>query len=88
MGDYQKQETQTINTNESVENEKIFHNQESNEVNANFFKRMFTKGQKSLLTFIYCISFWNFGVCVAIFGPTLLDLACQTSRFYLKLIFC
>ena len=34
---------------------------------------------KKLLTFIYCLTFWNFGICVAIFGPTLLDLACQTS---------
>ena len=35
--------------------------------------------KKLLLTIVYCISFWNFGICVAIFGPTLLDLACQTS---------
>lgn len=34
---------------------------------------------KKILTFIYCLVFWNFGLCVAIFGPTLLDLACQTS---------
>ena len=47
----------------------------------NFLQRIFMKSQKSLLTFIYCISFWNFGICVAIFGPTLLDLACQTSRY-------
>jgi hypothetical protein len=46
-----------------------------------FLQRIFMKSQKSLLTFIYCISFWNFGICVAIFGPTLLDLACQTSRY-------
>lgn len=31
------------------------------------------------LTIIYCMVFWNFGICVALFGPTLLDLACQTS---------
>ena len=42
--------------------------------------KVFSRSQKTLLTFIYCISFWNFGICVAIFGPTLLDLACQTSR--------
>lgn len=36
-------------------------------------------GKKLPLTFIYCLTFWNFGICVAIFGPTLLDLACQTS---------
>ncbi len=35
--------------------------------------------RKLHLTIIYCISFWNFGICVALFGPTLLDLACQTS---------
>jgi hypothetical protein len=35
--------------------------------------------KKLQLTIIYCVSFWNFGICVALFGPTLLDLACQTS---------
>jgi hypothetical protein len=35
--------------------------------------------RKLQLTIIYCISFWNFGIGVALFGPTLLDLACQTS---------
>ncbi len=34
---------------------------------------------KKILTIIYCLVFWNFGLCVAIFGPTLLDLACRTS---------
>ncbi len=34
---------------------------------------------KKILTLIYCLVFWNFGLCVAIFGPTLLDLACKTS---------
>ena len=38
-----------------------------------------TNSQKTFLTFIYCLTFWNFGICMAIFGPTLLDLACQTS---------
>lgn len=36
-------------------------------------------GNKLTLTIAYCISFWNFGICVALFGPTLIDLACQTS---------
>lgn len=36
---------------------------------------------KYFVTFIYCLVFWNFGLCVAIFGPTLLDLACRTSSF-------
>lgn len=36
---------------------------------------------KRFLTFVYCLIFWNFGICVAIFGPTLLDLACRTSSF-------
>lgn len=44
-------------------------------VNSHIIKPM----NKKILTLIYCIIFWNFGLCVAIFGPTLLDLACQTS---------
>ncbi|RNA39544.1 Major facilitator superfamily domain-containing 4 [Brachionus plicatilis] len=35
--------------------------------------------KKIPLNAIYFICFWNFGICVAIFGSTLLDLACQTS---------
>lgn len=35
--------------------------------------------KKLALTVIYCVCFWNFGICVAIFGSTLIDLACQTS---------
>jgi len=27
----------------------------------------------------YCAVFWDFGVCVAFLGPTLLDLGCITS---------
>lgn len=38
-----------------------------------------SSSSKRYLTCIYCLVFWNFGLCVAIFGPTLLDLACQTS---------
>lgn len=38
-----------------------------------------SSSSKRYLTYIYCLVFWNFGLCVAIFGPTLLDLACQTS---------
>jgi hypothetical protein len=34
---------------------------------------------KYFLTFVYCLVFWNFGLCVGIFGPTLLDFSCQTS---------
>lgn len=34
---------------------------------------------KHVYTIVYCLSFWNFGVCMAIYGPTLLDFACQTS---------
>lgn len=30
-------------------------------------------------TLVYCAVFWSFGICVAILGPTLLDLGCQTS---------
>lgn len=44
-----------------------------------FFKHIPISTKKLPLTIIYCMSFWNFGICVAIFGPTLLDLACQTS---------
>lgn len=48
--------------------------------NSNTFLKYFPISSKKLpLTIIYCIAFWNFGICVAIFGPTLLDLACQTS---------
>ena len=46
----------------------------------NYLSKFFpTTGKKVPLTVIYCITFWNFGICVAIFGPTLLDSACQTS---------
>lgn len=46
----------------------------------NFLKNNFqVTTTKIPLTFIYCIVFWNFGICVALFGPTLLDLACRTS---------
>ena len=46
----------------------------------NFLKNNFqVTTTKVPLTFIYCIVFWNFGICVALFGPTLLDLACRTS---------
>ncbi len=38
-----------------------------------------TSTNKIPLTIIYCMVFWNFGICVALFGPTLLDLACQTG---------
>lgn len=38
-----------------------------------------TSTNKIPLTVIYCMVFWNFGICVALFGPTLLDLACQTG---------
>lgn len=35
--------------------------------------------KKYHLTVTYFFCFWNFGICIAIFGSTLLDLACQTS---------
>ena len=35
--------------------------------------------KRRLLTIVYCVVFWNFGLCVSLFGPTLIDLACQTS---------
>jgi hypothetical protein len=47
--------------------------QDSNDVN------------KKLLTFIYCLTFWNFGICVALFGPTLLDLGLFLIKFLLSL---
>lgn len=64
-----------------VENDFKSNSSTEPEQSKSFIKEIFAKGQKSFLTFIYCISFWNFGICVAIFGPTLLDLACQTSRY-------
>ena len=30
-------------------------------------------------TVTYCSVFWSFGMCVALLGPTLLDLGCQTG---------
>lgn len=30
-------------------------------------------------TITYCSVFWSFGMCVALLGPTLLDLGCQTG---------
>jgi hypothetical protein len=57
----------------------------NNNINNNNNKSINKDGQlsteisKKILTFIYCLTFWNFGICVALFGPTLLDLACQTS---------
>lgn len=30
-------------------------------------------------TIAYCAVFWSFGMCVAVVGPTLLDLGCITS---------
>ncbi|CAF0884729.1 unnamed protein product [Brachionus calyciflorus] len=61
----------------------LFMNKEEMETKSSFLNKI-TKflpvsPKKLPLTAIYCISFWNFGICVAIFGPTLLDLACQTS---------
>ena len=48
--------------------------------NENIFKRIITISKGKLpLTVLYCMVFWNFGICVALFGPTLLDLACQTN---------
>ena len=47
--------------------------------NDNSKEQVNDSSSKRYLTYIYCLVFWNFGLCVAIFGPTLLDLACQTS---------
>jgi hypothetical protein len=47
--------------------------------NYKFLKLFQTSRQKVPLTILYCMVFWNFGICVAIFGPTLLDLACLTG---------
>jgi hypothetical protein len=54
--------------------------QSAQETTGGFLSSYFTLNVKKVpLTLIYCVAFWNFGICVAIFGPTLLDLACQTS---------
>lgn len=85
---YQKQSyntppspTTSIDSTFKKENENIIdEGSNTNNNKQSFLNKIFMKSQKTLLTFIYCITFWNFGICVAIFGPTLLDLACQTSR--------
>jgi hypothetical protein len=72
QGGYQSSATPTsfrnININETADNQ-----------GADTWSNMYSGGKKLQYTVIYCISFWNFGICVALFGPTLLDLACQTS---------
>ncbi|XP_033098541.1 sodium-dependent glucose transporter 1-like [Anneissia japonica] len=40
-------------------------------------KDLFGKNLQATIT--YCSVFWSFGMCVALLGPTLLDLGCQTS---------
>ena len=35
--------------------------------------------QNRLACLAYCSVFWNFGMCVAFLGPTLLDLGCLTG---------
>ncbi len=53
----------------------------------NIFLKIFkTTRNKIPLTLLYCMVFWNFGICVALFGPTLLDLACQTGSSCLECI--
>ena len=48
--------------------------------NENILKKIINLSKNKLpITIIYCMVFWNFGICVALFGPTLLDLACQTA---------
>lgn len=61
-------------------NQNLTENKNNNNNEEFFLKKMFKFSSKKLpYTIIYCLSFWNFGICVAIFGPTLLDLACKTS---------
>jgi hypothetical protein len=87
--EYQQQQNErlnyeTPNSFDTKQSNADFTNEEAQRIPnppQSFLQRIFMKSQKTLLTFIYCISFWNFGICVAIFGPTLLDLACQTSRY-------
>ncbi|XP_022095926.1 major facilitator superfamily domain-containing protein 4A-like [Acanthaster planci] len=49
------------------------------------FRRKLTHTAKTLFmsnfqaTVTYCSVFWSFGMCVALLGPTLLDLGCQTG---------
>ena len=38
-----------------------------------------TKANKIPWTVIYCMVFLNFGICAALFGPTILELACHTG---------
>ncbi|XP_059491129.1 major facilitator superfamily domain-containing protein 4A-like [Neocloeon triangulifer] len=42
------------------------------------FRTLFEQHRHETVT--YCFVFWSFGMCVALLGPTLMDLGCKTSN--------
>ncbi|CAB3379626.1 Hypothetical predicted protein [Cloeon dipterum] len=42
------------------------------------FRSLFEQHRHETVT--YCFVFWSFGMCVALLGPTLMDLGCKTSN--------